>query len=236
MDNEENEQEQDYQVVYSKNVIEFATVAREYCVFAENAKKYSKADYLKVASRLLPLLYMKGALLPDTKAASDEDLPEIVDYDTYEGVRRGIRILLSEHDGYLTTFKEDFRLSETPIFASISEDMADIYQDIRNFCEQYHCGDDVVMNDAVACVVDKFRNYWGQKTANALGAINAVLYSGDDLSDKDFAGDIDMEMGREEDDIENEEQSANDQTANDDAPYFLRQTGMRLVGGKNKGK
>ncbi len=227
MDNEENEQEQDYQVVYSKNAIEFATVAREYCVFAENAKKYSKADYLKVASRLLPLLYMKAALLPDTKAASDEDLPEIVDYDTYEGVRKGIRILLSDHDGYLTTFKEDFRLSETPIFASISEDMADIYQDVRNFCEQYHCGDDAVMNDALACVVDKFRTYWGQKAANALSAINAVLYSGDDLSDKEFAGDMDFES--ENDEFQSEEENKTQQK--DETPYFLRQTGMRLVAG-----
>ncbi|MEE1347124.1 MAG: DUF5063 domain-containing protein, partial [Bacteroidales bacterium] len=179
MNNEENEPEADYKIVYSKNVIEFATVAREYCVFAENAEKYTKADYLKVASRMLPLLYMKGALLPDATLASEDALPEIVDYETYETVRRGISNRLTSHDNYVTTFKEDFQYSETPIAASISEDMADIYQDIRNFCEQYHCGDDAVMNDAVATVVEKFRTYWGQRAANALSAINAALYSGD---------------------------------------------------------
>lgn len=223
MDNEENEQEPDFKLVYSKNVIEFATVAREYCVFAENAEKYTKADYLKVASRLLPLLYMKASLLPDATLASDESLPEIVDYDTYEAVRRGIRRRLTSHDGYLTTFKEDFRLSETPIAASISEDMADVYQDIRNFCEQYHCGDDAVMNDAVATVLDKFRTYWGQCAANAIGAINAALYSGDDLKDEEPADDLD--------DDEPYDSEPSDSAADDATPYFLRQTGMRLVGG-----
>ena len=113
MNNEENEPEADYKIVYSKNVIEFATVAREYCVFAENAEKYTKADYLKVASRMLPLLYMKGALLPDATLASEDALPEIVDYETYETVRRGISNRLTSHDNYVTTFKEDFQYSET---------------------------------------------------------------------------------------------------------------------------
>lgn len=95
---DKNEQEQDFQNVFSKNAIEFATVAREYCVFAENALKYSKEDYLRVASRLLPLLYMKGALLPDVEQMSDDDLPEIVDYDTYETVRRNVHDRLTSHD------------------------------------------------------------------------------------------------------------------------------------------
>lgn len=227
MDNEENEQDEEYKIVYSKNVIEFATVAREYCVFAENAEKYTKADYLKVASRMLPLLYMKAALLPDASLASDDGLPEIVDYDTYETVRRGISARLTSHDGYLTTFKEDFRYSETPIAASISEDMADVYQDIRNFCEQYHCGDDAVMNDAVATVLEKFRSYWGQRAANALGAINAALYSGDDLKDEEPAA--------QDDSQDDDNQDAPEASAPEDGtPYFLRQTGMRLVGGNKK--
>lgn len=228
MDNEENEQEQDFQMVYSKNVIEFATVAREYCVFAENAGKYTKADYMKVAARMLALLYMKGSLLPELTLASDDGLPEIVDYETYETVRRGIRARLTSHDSYLTTFKEDFQYSETALAANISEDMADIYQDIRNFCEQYQCGDDAVMHDAVATVAEKFRTYWSQRAANALTAINAALYSGDDLSDEKASPD--MAMDDDDDETDDQPQTPDDEA--DGTPYFLRQTGMRLVGGK----
>lgn len=222
METDENiEQEEDYQQAFSRGALEFATVAREYCVFAENAGRYAKADYLRVASRLLPLLYMKAALLPETRRASDDDLPEIVDYETYESVRRGVRARLTSHDDYLTAQKEDFRLSETPIAASISEDMADIYQDVRNFCEQYHSGDNAVMNDALALVADKFRSYWGQRACDALGAIHAALYGGDDLADEAPAPDGD---------------EPDDDVAGPDGgtPYFLRQAGMRLVDNKKR--
>lgn len=230
METDENieRQEEDFQQAFSRGALEFATVAREYCVFAENAGRYSKADYLRVASRLLPLLYMKAALLPETRAASDDGLPEIVDYETYESVRRGIRARLTSHDDYLTTQKEDFRLSETPIAASISEDMADIYQDVRNFCEQYHCGDNAVMNDALALVADKFRSYWGQRACDALGAIHGALYGGGDLSDEAPAPD----GGTPPDDEEDETPDAS--APGDGAPYFLRQAGMRLVDNKKR--
>ena len=227
INDEKNEQEQDFQNVFSKNAIEFATVAREYCVFAENAPQYTKEDYLRVASRLLPLLYMKASLLPEAQSVSEEDLPEIVDYETYESVRRGIHDRLTSHDDYITAFKDDFQYSETPVAASISEDMADVYQDIRNFCEQYSCGDNAVMNDAMALVADKFRGYWGQKAANALCAIHHALNSGDDLADETPA--------REDDDTDDEPLDTPPTAIQEDGiPYFLHQTGMRLVDNKRR--
>lgn len=225
MNDIKNENEETFKQVYSKNAIEFATVAREYCVFAENAAKYSKEDYLRVASRLLPLLYMKGALLPHIELMSDDDLPEIVDYDTYENVRRGIRSRLTSHDDYLTAFKDDFQYSESPVSASISEDMADIYQDIRNFCEQYSSGDDAVMNDALSTVVEKFGEYWGQKACNAMSAIHKALHSGDDLSNETAAPDNDKW---------NDDTDDSPASQDDGMPYFLRQAGMRLVDNKQK--
>lgn len=225
---EKNEQEQDFQNVFSKNAIEFATVAREYCVFAESTAKYTKEDYLRVASRLLPLLYIKASLLPETQSLSDDDLPEIVDYETYETVRRGIHDRLTRHDDYITAFKDDFQYSETPVAASISEDMADVYQDIRNFCEQYSCGEDAVMNDAMALIIEKFRTYWGQKATNALCAIHHALNCGDDLSDET--------PSQEQDDSEDDDMTSGNEAApaEDGIPYFLRQSGMRLVGNNKK--
>ena len=174
--------------IYSKNIIEFVTVAREYCVLMENIDKYSKIDFIKVSARFLPFLYIKASVLPeDIATVLDGDLEETVDEFAYEEVRKAIRRKLTRHDEYLEVFKDDMVRSEEPVPANISEDMADIYQDIRNFCDQYRLGVEDVQNDAVAVVTEKFRTYWGQRLCNALRALHNVLYSGDDLNDEKAA-------------------------------------------------
>ncbi len=212
----------DFSNVFSRNPMEFATVAREYCVFVENVGDYTKKDYMTVAARLLPLLYVKASVLPQLERQSDDDLEEIVDEETYEHVRIGIHEKLCSHDDYVEVFKEDFKYSESPVAASVSEDMADIYQDLRNFCEQFQSGVDEIMNDAIVAVSEKFQSYWGQRLCNALKALHCALYSGDSLEDE-------VPAPRSDDYQDDEQQENDDELGNDgDAPYFLRQMGMKL--------
>lgn|SRR5574344_1127107 len=171
-------------VVYSKNVVEFVTVALEFCTMAENSARYTKKDFIQVAVKMLPLLYLKVSMLPETKQILDDDLEESVDEFAYEKIRSSIRNKLTRHDDYLEVFKEDMQHSEEPIIANISEDLADIYQDLRNFCESYRIGVDEIMNDAITNVYSKFKEYWGQRLVNTLRALHCVLYSGEDLTDE----------------------------------------------------
>ncbi len=231
-------QSEELNKAFSRSTIEFATVAREYCFFAENAAKYTLKDYVKVASRLLPLLYIKASVLPELEQQSDFALEEYVDYQTYEVVRCSIRAKLAAHDEYLEVFKEDFKYSDSPIVASISEDMADIYQDVRNFCEQYQTGVDDLMNDAIVVVVEKFRTYWGQRLCNALQALHNLLYSSENLDEEEgvptnnTAENIDLAK-QFMDSLDNDS-SSEPTSQTHDVPYFLRQTGINLVGGRKK--
>ena len=52
-------------------------------------------------------------------------------------------------DDYLEVFDERFNDSETPVPSSLSENMADIYQDIKDFLLLYQTGTKEVMNDAL---------------------------------------------------------------------------------------
>ena len=49
--------------IYTKNTIEFITVAKEYCAFVEDADKLSKKDFLFQTQKLLALLYLKTSIL-----------------------------------------------------------------------------------------------------------------------------------------------------------------------------
>ena len=60
---------------------------------------------------------------------------------------------------------------------SISECVADIYQDIKDFISNYKTGMEDVMNDAIEKCIDNFQTYWGGRLLEALSAIHKISYT-----------------------------------------------------------
>ena len=162
---------------YSKPAIEFVAVATESAAFFENAKSFAKQDFLERTAKLFALIYLKASMLPAIEPVLDEEPEQFVTEPEYELVRRNIETLLGDSDAYLDVFHPDIQLSETPIAMNISEDIADIYQCLKDFSLRYHTGNNDVMNDALAYGVISFREYWGQKLVNCLRAVHSVLYN-----------------------------------------------------------
>ena len=46
------------QVIFDKNVIEFVTVAAEFCVFLEQAGEMKRKKFVDTSLKILPLLYL----------------------------------------------------------------------------------------------------------------------------------------------------------------------------------
>lgn len=169
--------------IYAHNTIEFVTVALEYCNFVEHADEKEIFDFLDKATKLLPLLYLKAALLPDMEDDEDSKPELTVTEEMYENVRTRIAELLGEKDSYLETFHPDMPYSDTPIAAFISENLADVYQDAGNFIALFRQGNEMVMREAVSLCRHNFREFWGQQALNALKALHAVRYGDEDLSE-----------------------------------------------------
>ena len=164
-------------IVYSKKVIEFVTVAAETCLFLEHTSEFSKTDFVEKIVKILPLLYL-NASLTDIPASVYEDIPErFVNEEDYQYVRQQVEQLLGSDDSYLEVFHPDMALSDTPIAAFVSENMADIYQELKDFAANYQLGDIDIMNDALVACLDAFGEHWGQKLLNALRALHAVRFS-----------------------------------------------------------
>ena len=94
----------------------------------------------------------------------------------YNYVRNCVADLLMDKDDYLDVFVEDFKYSDRPIRQTISENLADVYQNLRNFIEVYRQGYDDAMLQALSEVVVTFELEWGQKLLNALRALHDVKY------------------------------------------------------------
>lgn len=164
-------------IVYSTRVIEFVTVGAQTCLFLEHTADNSFTDFVEKAVKILPLLYLNASLLDIPEFVFD-DIPErFVNEEDYQFVREQVEQLLGNDDSYLEVFHPDMALSDTPIAAFVSENMSDIYQELKDFVANYQLGDIDIMNDSLAACLNAFGEHWGQKLLNALRALHALRYS-----------------------------------------------------------
>ena len=110
--------------IYAPVTLEFVTVALEYCSFIEKADEGTLFDFVDKATKLLPLLYLKAALLPPLEPDEEAELETTVTEAMYDDLRNRLSGLLGERDVFLDAFHEDMRYSDTPIATAISENLA----------------------------------------------------------------------------------------------------------------
>lgn len=171
------------QVVYSSPVIEFVAVANEYCNFAENAVSFPKRDFLQKSARILPLLYYKASLLPVMDSAFEEGNEKYVTENQYEFIRLAIISKLGSHNDYQEVYDPVYRESDEPSYGSLAEDIADIYQDLKDFIMVYRVGTVEIMQEALFEIRTRFEQYWGQRLVNALRVIHSLITGEDPLED-----------------------------------------------------
>lgn len=181
-------------IVYSKEVIEFVTVANEYCNLLENAGSITTRIFLDKVQKILPLLYLKTAVLPDVESFEEMGLEKFVSEVDYNFLQQKIMNLLGEHDDFQEVFDPGMQFSDAPLTSSISECLADIYQDLKDFLLSYRTGDDLVMQEALWTCMDNFKNFWGQRLVNSLRAIHMLVYS-----DLDFENQVNLKDHNEDD-------------------------------------
>jgi hypothetical protein len=169
--------EKNSEVIFDKNSIEFVTVAAEYCGFLERATQMRKAQFVDTALKILPLLYLKASLIPPCERIGMFDPETFVTEADYEMMRQRIASLLGADDDYLEVFLPDMAYSDTPIKKCISEDLADIYQDLKDFICVFQLGLNETMNDSLVVCREHFEEYWGQRLVNTMRALHSVKYN-----------------------------------------------------------
>jgi hypothetical protein len=169
--------------VYSRNVVEFVAVANEFCKYSEHASELKGDELLKIFQRILPLMYLKASLLPQLDPFFEDGNEKFVTEGDWVRVHDIFREKFGTADDYFEVFDEKMKDSEGPVISSISENMADIYQDMKDFLLLYQTGTSEVMNDAVWECRLNFETFWGQKLVNSLRAIHKFIYSGEEIGE-----------------------------------------------------
>jgi hypothetical protein len=186
-------------LVYSGQVIEFVAVSNELCNFLEQVSAFSRFDFVNKIRKIMPLLYYKATLLPSTEAVFEDGTEKFVTEEDWQNIHDTILDKLGKYNDYPEIIDPVLRDTEDSVGGSIAENLADIYQDLKDFIMVYRLGTVDLMNDALWECSQHFDQNWGQKLLNSLRAIHNLIHGGEKLEDEeqDERGNQDSTPGKD---------------------------------------
>ena len=161
--------------VFNRTVIEFLTVANDYCLFVEKAHKYKLNDILDYLQKIAPLIYLKGSMLPEVEPENPDADERFVTEENWEIIFNDMRDKFDDKDHFW--FIDDPTFIDTEISkGSISELLADIYQDLKDFVMLYQKNTFNAKQNAVKSCKSLFARNWGYKSILLQKAIHKTLF------------------------------------------------------------
>jgi hypothetical protein len=158
----------------SMSVLELLRVAHEYCIFAENADTRKPEDIMDFFRKIGPLLYLKGALLPMVDPEYPEANERFVTEEEWQAIFNIYRSVLMPVDEYYRVDHE-YGVDYEAIKASLSENFADIYQDLKDFLLLYQRNNRDARQNAVHECRRLFESRWGLKILENLRYIHYLV-------------------------------------------------------------
>ncbi len=164
--------------IVNTNSIAFIGLCSEYCNTLEGAREAERDEFIERMLHLLPRLYIAATDLSVNMIEDEEPyIDSSLDEDYYEAVRRNVEYLMGPDDIYLEVFEEDMKYSDTPVSASISEGLADLFQVTFNFLSMIRDAPDEIVGLGLLAMRDDFRGYWSAILCNVLRALNHLAYN-----------------------------------------------------------
>ncbi|MCK5066523.1 MAG: DUF5063 domain-containing protein [Bacteroidales bacterium] len=174
-----------HKYVYSSEIVEFVAAANEYCRFLEQLTgtegKAFISDLVKHLSGLYALFLKTGETEPVFDSAPEPTVTE----QEWSALFQRITEILGPFNDILRVAEEDeFDRSEL-VSHTISEDVADVYQELKDFSIIYSRGMEEFMNDAAWELRERFAEHWGMKLLRALSALHNLYVADVDPTHKE---------------------------------------------------
>lgn len=161
-------------------LLAITALSAEYCHTLEVCRDFEPEELVSKMLNLLPRLYLAftDVEAPETLDPEEEDeyFESYVDEDFYDSIRRNVEALLGPEDTFLETFEENMKYSDTPIAASVSECLADIFQPLFNFISIVKDTEGEKVEAAYRDCRENFAGYWAQTLCNVMRALNNLKY------------------------------------------------------------
>lgn len=176
------------QTVYTEAAERFAVVARKYCELIESRSTFDRSGFVSRVYALLPELIAEAIRLPQVHFADDENEEQETRLEHFrektkmtrkewQELHRSLEEQLAGWDRYTKVF--DPRTETVAIDTSLADDLADIYQDLKNGLLLAECPE-VDRADVVFDWRLLFACHWGRHATSALCVIHLQMWEDDD--------------------------------------------------------
>lgn len=156
------------------SVVAFVDQARQYCALIEGIEAPNSWLFAQECLRSVVRLYDRALFLPDTEPTTKEPLDRITHQD-WERVRKGVGNRL-QRDYYWEVFEPLETQPPEPTAGSLSDDLADIWRDLKVGLLAIDNGRRETNADVVWHWRFSFESHWARHAAGAIIALNALCY------------------------------------------------------------
>lgn len=166
-------------ITMGKNALEMLIVANEFCLFMEEMEDKPKKPVYDFVHRVMPLMYTKGSLLPDVEVEYPESNMRFVTEEQWEQLFTQLREKFGKDDEFWIIDPEYINETE-PLKASLSENLADIYQDMKDFILLYQKNTIAARQNALSDCKELFSDHWGYRISKIMMQLHHLIYNAEE--------------------------------------------------------
>jgi Domain of unknown function (DUF5063) len=171
--------------VYSSEMVEFVRRANAFCNYLEQLHGTEGRAFITESIKHLSGIYHTFLYTGKSEPVLDSSAEATVTEQEWSALFQKISMILGPHNDILRMADEsEFDRSEM-VNHTISEDLADLFQELRDFTTLYSLGVEELMNDAAWELGERFAEHWGAKLLRALLALNELYIKGVDPTEEE---------------------------------------------------
>lgn len=170
--------------VYSTEVLEFVKKCKHFTDLLDAPLPEERKDFAIELLKILPGLYGDMIGLPVREPVLDAENEKFVTEEKWSEIFQKVSVNLGSQNEYVDVPEEEEFDRLDVISRELSEDIADVYQDIKDFIEVFRVGTEEVMNDVLWECRINFENYWGTKLLRASLNLHKIMIRDEETLEK----------------------------------------------------
>lgn len=148
----------------------FAGHARAFCALVEGCEALAPSVLARKAASVLAQVYEAGLSLPEVSVTSEGVVEDSVSSVLVADISRRVGGKFGRHNLYWTVY-EPFE-AEEPVAATLGDDLADIYRDLKDGLVTFEGGSERNVLEAVWHWRFGFETHWGRHAVEALRTLH----------------------------------------------------------------